>query len=86
MSILPLLVLASLVWAFPGTGKAEGLLGTREVAVQATQSSVLFTDSFERDRTQWIVRGPGAVSMVESGGPAHAEILQLTPAGKASWR
>ena len=43
-------------------------------------ASLLFSDAFESPRPEWIASDPSYVSIVESGDPEHARVLELTPA------
>jgi hypothetical protein len=80
--MLPAVVLAFLSWWFPGTGQTENLPGAIEVGIEPNAQSVLFTDSFEGDLSKWIVYGPEAITIVDSGDPTHGGVLQMTPAGE----
>jgi hypothetical protein len=78
--LLTLAVLAGPVTTiFPASAQDPGPVRRQ---ADPMRGPVLFTDSFEGDLSKWIVHGPGAVSIVDSGDPSHGGVLQLTPAGE----
>ncbi len=59
------------------------LLGEMARSSPNTQS-ILFTDSFEGDLSRWLVLGPEAISIIDSGDPSHGGVLQMNPAGEGT--